>query len=87
VAAAYKPTVFVLDIGLPDITGYEVARRLRAQPEFARTPIVAVTGYGQESDRERSREAGIDHHMTKPVDPAVLRNVLAGGAAVLTRSG
>jgi PAS domain S-box-containing protein len=76
VATAYKPNVFVLDIGLPDITGYEVAKRLRAQPEFARTPIVAVTGYGQESDREQSRQAGIDHHMTKPVDPDVLRNVL-----------
>lgn len=69
VASAYRPNVIVLDIGLPDITGYEVAKRLRAQPEFARTPIVAVTGYGQQSDRERSREAGIDHHMTKPVDP------------------
>jgi protein-histidine pros-kinase len=78
VASAYQPDVFVLDIGLPDITGYEVARRLRAIPAFARTPIVAVTGYGQESDRTRSREAGIDHHMTKPVDPDSLKAVLDG---------
>jgi PAS domain S-box-containing protein len=76
VASSYRPDVFVLDIGLPDITGYEVAKRLRAIPDFARTPIVAVTGYGQHSDRMRSREAGIDHHMTKPVDPDSLRAVL-----------
>jgi signal transduction histidine kinase len=76
VARAYRPGVIVLDIGLPDITGYEVARRLRAQPEFAHTPIVAVTGYGQKNDRERAQEAGIDHHMTKPVDPDALRAVL-----------
>jgi protein-histidine pros-kinase len=77
VASVFQPDVFVLDIGLPDITGYEVAKRLRTIPHFADTPIVAVTGYGQESDRKRSREAGIDHHMTKPVDPDALRAVLA----------
>jgi CheY-like chemotaxis protein len=76
VASAYKPNVVVLDIGLPDITGYEVAKRLRAQPEFHHTPIVAVTGYGQEDARLRSRQAGINHHMTKPVDPDALRHVL-----------
>jgi CheY-like chemotaxis protein len=76
VAAAYKPNIVVLDIGLPDITGYDVAKQLRAQTEFAHTPIVAVTGYGQQSDRERSVEAGINHHMTKPVDPDALRDVL-----------
>jgi PAS domain S-box-containing protein len=75
-AAAYNPNIVVLDIGLPDITGYDVAKRLRAQAEFARTPIVAVSGYGQQSDRELSMEAGIDHHMTKPVDPDALRNIL-----------
>jgi PAS domain S-box-containing protein len=72
-ASSYKPNVIVLDIGLPDITGYDVAR----QPEFAHVPIVAVTGYGQEGDRERSKEAGIDHHMTKPVDPDALRALVA----------
>jgi CheY-like chemotaxis protein len=80
VAHAFQPDIFVLDIGLPDITGYEVAKRLRTIPPFAHTPIVAVTGYGQESDRKRSREAGIDHHMTKPVDPDSLKAVL--GAAI-----
>jgi PAS domain S-box-containing protein len=76
VASAFQPDVFVLDIGLPDITGYEVAKRLRTIPHFSHTPIVAVTGYGQDSDRMRSREAGIDHHMTKPVDPDSLKAVL-----------
>jgi len=76
VAGSYRPDVIVLDIGLPDMSGYEVAHRLRAQDVFARTPIVAVTGYGQESDRLRAYEAGIDRHMTKPVDPDALRTIL-----------
>jgi PAS domain S-box-containing protein len=79
-AGAYLPDVVVLDIGLPGLDGYEVARRLRAQPRFARTPIVAVTGYGQESDRNRARDAGFDAHLTKPVDPAALQAFIASGA-------
>jgi PAS domain S-box-containing protein len=69
-AHAYRPDVVVLDIGLPGMSGYEVAQRLREQPEFKRTPLVAVTGYGQDEDRRLSKEAGIDHHLTKPVDPS-----------------
>ncbi|HEX7027207.1 MAG TPA: PAS domain S-box protein [Gammaproteobacteria bacterium] len=80
-ALEYKPDVVVLDIGLPGLDGYEVARRLRAQPLFANTPIVAVTGYGQENDRKRSREAGFDAHLTKPVDPLVLRTFISTGRA------
>jgi PAS domain S-box-containing protein len=76
VARSYRPDVVVLDIGLPGISGYEVARLLRQQPEFERTLILAVTGYGQEADRRRSEEAGIDHHLTKPVDPEVLQKLL-----------
>jgi PAS domain S-box-containing protein len=71
-ARSYRPDIVVLDIGLPDITGYEVATQLRADPDLRRTPVVAVTGYGQEADRKRSRESGIDHHLTKPVDPEAL---------------
>jgi two-component system, chemotaxis family, CheB/CheR fusion protein len=52
---------------------------LRAQPGFERTPIVAVTGYGQQGDRLRSKAAGIDHHMTKPVDPQILQTLLNAG--------
>ncbi|HET9024731.1 MAG TPA: PAS domain S-box protein [Burkholderiaceae bacterium] len=76
-AKAYHPDVVVLDIGLPGISGYEVARRLRLDPEFEDTPLVAVTGYGQEADRRRSEKAGIDYHLTKPVDPATLQQLLS----------
>jgi PAS domain S-box-containing protein len=76
-ARSYHPHVVVLDIGLPGISGYEVARRLRLDPEFEETPLVAVTGYGQEVDRRRSERAGIDYHLTKPVDPNALQQLLA----------
>jgi CheY-like chemotaxis protein len=70
-AEANHPEVVLLDIGLPGIDGYEVARRLRARAcgagEPSRPVLVAVTGYGQPGDRQRSREAGFDHHMVKPV--------------------
>jgi PAS domain S-box-containing protein len=80
VAREFHPDVVILDIGLPGLSGYEVARQLRDQPDFQRTLIVAVTGYGQETDRRSSKEAGIDHHLTKPVDPATLQNLLRGSA-------
>ncbi len=80
-ANAYQPNVVLLDIGLPDITGYEVAQQLRRQPEFSRTLLVAVTGYGQEEDRRRSREAGFNHHLVKPVSPELLHDVLASYVA------
>jgi CheY-like chemotaxis protein len=76
-AKAYRPDVVVLDIGLPGLSGYDVARLLREQPEFRRIPLVAVTGYGQEEDRRRSQEAGFDYHLTKPVDPDALQAFVA----------
>jgi CheY-like chemotaxis protein len=69
--------VFILDIGLPDMTGYELARRLRRLPVHAGAVFVALTGYGQERDRELSRQAGFDHHLVKPVDIAKLAQILA----------
>lgn len=69
--------VCLLDIGLPDLDGNELARRLRAQPETARTVLIAVTGYGQEHDRENALAAGFDHHLVKPVDTAKLSALLA----------
>jgi two-component system CheB/CheR fusion protein len=66
-AAVSHPEVVLLDIGLPGIDGYEVARRLRASPSAVRPVLVAVSGYGQPADRLRSREAGFDHHLVKPV--------------------
>jgi CheY-like chemotaxis protein len=76
--ADVRPEVVFLDIGLPGMDGYEVARRLR-RPGRSEALLVALTGYGQEEDRRRSREAGFDHHLVKPVDPAVLEDLLAGG--------
>jgi PAS domain S-box-containing protein len=72
-----RPDVYLLDIGLPELDGKEVARRLRAQPETANALLIAVTGYGQESDRREALEAGFDHHMVKPVNSGELRALLA----------
>lgn len=71
------PDVCVLDIGLPDVDGNELARRLRIQPETGRATLIAVTGYGQEHDRKNAFAAGFDHHLVKPVDAAKLISILA----------
>ena len=73
----YRPSVVLLDIGMPDIDGYEIARRTRQQADTADVTLIALTGWGQEDDRRRSREAGIDHHMVKPIDLDALERVLA----------
>lgn len=73
-AERFAPEVVLLDIGLPRLDGYEVARRLRAERDGLL--IVAVTGYGQESARRKSAEAGFDHHLLKPVDLAALRELI-----------
>ena len=76
-ALGFRPDAVLLDIGLPKMDGYEVARRMRLAPELAITPLLALTGYGQESDREKSLEAGFDHHLVKPVDFEKLLGILA----------
>ena len=73
----FTPDVGVLDLGMPGMDGYELARRLRLQPGLAGILLVALTGWGQEEYRRRSREAGFDHHLVKPADPKVLRELLA----------
>ncbi len=78
-ASDFRPDVVLLDIGLPEMDGYEVARRLRELPELADTLLVALTGYGQAEDRQRGREAGFHHYFVKPVDPPVLARLLAHG--------
>ncbi len=75
-AVAYRPEVILLDIGLPKMDGFEVARRLRAEPRLRKVVLIALTGYGQESDRRQSREAGFHHHLLKPVDFATLESLL-----------
>ena len=84
-ARRQHPEVVLLDIGLPGLDGYEVAKRLRQDVELDGALLVAMTGYGQPDDRRRSREAGIHHHFVKPVEPLVLRTLLANlGAPVAT---
>jgi signal transduction histidine kinase len=77
-AAERAPDVALIDIGLPDLDGYEVARRLRAAPGGRNIGLVAITGYGQPEDQKRAFEAGFDAHLTKPVAPERLRQVMAG---------
>jgi two-component system CheB/CheR fusion protein len=76
-AAKFQPTVILLDIGLPDLSGYEVARRLRETGEFAVTRIIAVSGYDTPEVRDRAAEAGFDHHLSKPVPLEELENLLS----------
>jgi CheY-like chemotaxis protein len=71
-----RPDIAFVDIGLPGMDGYEIARRLRAEPHGADVYLVALTGYGSASDRDRTREAGFDLHLLKPVDPETLQSVL-----------
>ena len=78
VAAGFRPHVVLLDIGMPRLDGYAVAARLRDQPETRSTVLVALTGWGRGADKRRAMEAGFDHHLTKPVDPADLQKLLAG---------
>lgn len=82
VADSFLPDVMLLDIGLPKLDGFEVASRLRQDQRHDRMLLMAVTGYGTDSDRDRARAAGFDHHLVKPVDPKLLRDLVAGyGAA------
>jgi signal transduction histidine kinase/ActR/RegA family two-component response regulator len=94
-AGQFSPDVVLLDVGLPVMSGYEVARALRSRPEFDRVHIAAVTGWGQDEDRRKAREAGFDSHFTKPLAPAVMEELLArvaqglvaeSGAAVTPRT-
>ncbi|HEX4069743.1 MAG TPA: ATP-binding protein, partial [Planctomycetaceae bacterium] len=75
-AQTRRPDVILLDIGLPEINGHEVARRLRSHEAFRRTVVIAMTGFGQERDLQQSLEAGCDAHLTKPVAPQALRTFL-----------
>jgi CheY-like chemotaxis protein len=72
-----KPDAILMDIGLPGLNGYQLAERVRATPGLQEVILVAVTGYGQPEDQQRSKRAGFDHHMVKPVDHQQLRKMLA----------
>ena len=80
-AETFRPDAVLLDIGMPDMDGYEVARRLRAMPPFEKTLLIALTGWGQDQDRRQSRAAGFDHHLVKPPDLPRLVKLIAVSAA------
>jgi CheY-like chemotaxis protein len=82
-ALATQPDIILLDIGLPDMDGYEVCRTIRQRAGGVRPWIVAVTGWGQQRDKDRAAAEGFDAHLTKPVDPAVLEKVLRSRPATL----
>jgi two-component system CheB/CheR fusion protein len=78
IAQKFKPEVILLDIGLPGMDGYEVARRLRKLPETEKVLLIALSGYGQADDRRKSKEAGFDHHLVKPAGINQLQALLSG---------
>jgi len=77
VALARHPDAIVLDLALPGLNGYDVARRLRGEPGFERVCFIAMTGFGTYADRERARQAGFDHHLVKPIDYEVFSKLLS----------
>jgi PAS domain S-box-containing protein len=81
IAQAFRPDTAVLDIGMPDLSGYEVAQELRQEPWATKIQLIALTGWGQEDDRRRARAAGFDHHLTKPIDPDQLGGLIAAARA------
>lgn len=76
-AEEWQPDVAVLDIGMQDMNGYELCRRLRAQGWSRKLLLIACTGWGQDADRELARKAGFDHHLVKPVDPEAMLRLLS----------
>jgi PAS domain S-box-containing protein len=77
-ATRHRPDVSLLDIGMPDLNGYEVAAEIRKVPWGERMVLIAVTGWGREEDKKRALSAGFDHHLTKPIDPRTLKSLLSG---------
>jgi CheY-like chemotaxis protein len=80
-ARALRPRVMLLDINLPGKRGYDIAREIRADPALAGTLLIALTGYGQERDKDQAHRAGFDHHLAKPVDENVLERLINEGLA------
>jgi PAS domain S-box-containing protein len=72
-----RPSIILMDLGMPELNGCEVARRIRQDPQFQDVLLIAITGWGQEEDQRRSREAGFDHHLVKPVDLSALQALIA----------
>ena len=85
VAEAFQPEVILMDIGLPGMNGYELARQLRADRRFDKVLLVAITGYGSPEDRQQSRDAGFNAHLVKPAELEVLLQLLQAPATLLFR--
>lgn len=76
----FRPTIVFLDLGMPDVNGYETARRIRAEPEGRQTCLVALTGWGQDADKRRTCEAGFDRHLVKPADIDAIEEILSSAS-------
>jgi len=76
---SFRPAVVLLDIGMPQMDGYEVARQIRSDPEFKELLLIALTGWGQQQDRRWTAEAGFNHHLTKPADIKAIETLLSFG--------
>jgi CheY-like chemotaxis protein len=87
VADEYRPDVMLVDIGLPKVSGYEIAREIRSKPWGGKMTLVAMTGWGRGTDRQRSNEAGFDRHLTKPVEPDELEIFLRSCASQAAVAG
>jgi len=74
---SFQPAVVLLDLGMPGMNGLEVARRVREDPDYKHTTLVALTGWGQREDRRRTHEAGFDYHLVKPADVSTLQSILS----------
>ena len=74
---AFKPDIVFLDIGMPDMNGFEVAQHIRGNPQAGNPVLVALTGWGGDRDRQRSKKAGFDEHLTKPADLALIEDMLS----------
>ena len=83
----HRPEVILLDIGLPKMSGHEVCRRIRERPGGREVVIIALTGWGQDSDRRKSQDAGFDDHLVKPVDYGALMDLLSSVKAPVGRGG
>jgi two-component system CheB/CheR fusion protein len=81
-ARHFDPNIILLDVGLPDLSGYEVARRLRGEPQFAKTILIAITGYDTPEARALTAAAGFDHHVCKPFNFDELAKLLNSSTAV-----
>src|SRR5690606_37043073 len=84
---AFRPDVVFLDVGMPGLSGYDLARLLRSRPDGNDRLLVAVTGWGQPEDRRRTRDAGFDHHLVKPPELAVVRDICASVCRVEGAAG